>query len=120
MNLTYALGVFGALSTLIFIIELLRRGILRERFAALWLFVAVVLVILALFPDILKQLSVLLGVKIPSNLLFVGGGFLLLVVSVQLSYEISALDARSRRLAEEVALLRFEVDQLKRRHGNGN
>lgn len=111
MNVTYAVGVVGALLTLIFVLELLRRGILRERFAALWLLVSGGLVLLALVPTILEHAADLLGIEVPSNLLFVAGGFLLLIVSVQLSYEVSLLDARTRRLAEEVALLRFEMDE---------
>lgn len=110
---TYVLGVVGALATMVFIIEMLRRGILRERFAVLWLVVSLILVLLAVFPGILESISRAIGVQVPSNLLFVAGGFLLLIVSVQLSYEISALDGRSRRLAEEVALLRYEVDELR-------
>ncbi len=115
MTVPYFLGVFGAVATMIFIVELLRRGILRERFAVLWLFVAGLLVLLAVFPAILEWAADVVGVEVPSNLLFVAGGFVLLVVSVQLSYEVSALDAKSRRLAEEIALLRFQVDDLDER-----
>jgi hypothetical protein len=50
------------------------------------------------------------GVAVPANLLFFMSGILLLLVSVQLSYEVSRLEARTRRLAEEVALLRDAVD----------
>lgn len=110
MNPTYVLGVVAALATVVFVVELLRRGILRERFAALWLIVGAGLLVLAIFPPVLEWAADLVGVAVPSNLLFVAGGFLLLIVSVQLSYEVSALDARTRRLAEEVALLRLDVD----------
>jgi len=113
VNVTYLLGVATALLTLVFVVELLRRDILRERFAFLWLLVSAGLVILAVFPAVLEQAADLVGVAVPSNLLFVAGGFLLLIVSVQLSYEVSLLDARTRRLAEEVALLRFEMDKGK-------
>lgn len=115
MSVTYVIGLIAALATLAFIVEMLRRGILRERFAVLWLLVACLLVLLSVFPPLLEWAADLVGMEVPSNLLFVAGGFLLLVVSVQLSYEVSALDARSRRLAEEVALLRFEVDEMQTR-----
>ncbi len=119
MTTTYVLGVVASLATLVFVVELLRRGILKERFAALWVLVAVGLLLLAIFPGVLEWFSDVVGVAVPANLLFVAGGFLLLVVSVQLSYEISALDARSRRLAEEVALLRFEIDEMREGPGKG-
>jgi len=113
MNLTYLLGVVTAALTLVFVVELLRRGILRERFAVLWLGVASALVVLAVFPTVLEHAADLVGVEVPSNLLFIAGGLLLLIVSVQLSYEVSLLDARTRRLAEEVALMRFEIDRTR-------
>ena len=50
---------------------------------------------------------------IPANLLFVISLVLLLVVSVQLSYEVSRVEARTRRLAEEVAILRRQVDDIR-------
>lgn len=110
MNVTYVLGLVAALVTLGFVIELLRRGVLREKFAALWLLVSVAIVIMAIFPTTLTWLADLLGVEVPSNLLFLMGGVLLLLVSVQLSHEVSRVEARTRRLAEEIALLRYELN----------
>ncbi len=105
----YLLGVLAALAATGFVLELLRRGILRERFAALWLLVTGALLLLAVFPQILQRAADAIGVAVPANLLFFLGGVVLLLVSVQLSYEVSKLEARTRRLAEEIALLREEV-----------
>lgn len=114
MNVTYVLGLIAALVTLGFVIELLRRGVLREKFAALWLLVSLAIVIMAIFPTTLTWLADLLGVEVPSNLLFLMGGVLLLLVSVQLSHEVSRVEARTRRLAEEIALLRYELNGRER------
>ena len=111
------LGLGAALLTLLTVAELLRRGILRERFAALWLAVAVVLVFLAVFPQALRWAADLLGFQVPANLFF-GSILFLLVVAAQLSSEISGLEARTRRLAEEVALLDAEVRRLSSRRGS--
>jgi hypothetical protein len=54
---------------------------------------------------VLNWLSFRLGVAQPVNLLFFVTIVLLVLVSVQLSYELSRHEARIRRLAEEVALL---------------
>ena len=67
---SYVLGVAAALATVIFIVELLRRGILRERFAALWLLVSAALLIVAIFPELLEWLARVLGFALPANLLF--------------------------------------------------
>jgi hypothetical protein len=103
------LGVAAAAMLLVFVLELLRRGILRERFAALWLAVCAILAIVAVFPEILRGAADALGFELPSNLLFFAAIVFLLLVCVQLSYEVSRLEARSRRLAEDLALLTATV-----------
>ena len=99
------LGLIAAGALLVAVLELLRRGILRERFAALWLGLGVLLVLVAAFPGLLRRVASALGFEIPSNLLFFAAIMFLLIVTVQLSYEVSRLEARTRRLAEELALL---------------
>jgi hypothetical protein len=106
------LGLTVAIVTTVFVVELLRRGILREKFAALWLVVSVATLVMAAFPRTVQWLADAAGVQVPANLLFFLTAILLLLVSVQLSYEVSRLEARTRRLAEEVALLREEVRRL--------
>lgn len=98
-------GVAAAVVLLVFILELLRRGILREKFAVLWLAVSTLLVVMAIFPGLLRGAADALGFEVPSNLLFFTGILFLLLVCVQLSYEVSLLEARTRRLAEDLALL---------------
>jgi hypothetical protein len=103
------LGVGAAAVLLVFVLELLRRGILRERFAALWLVVGGLLLLVAVFPGILRSATDALGFELPSNLLFFAAIVFLLLVCVQLSYEVSRLEARTRRLAEDLALLATTV-----------
>jgi hypothetical protein len=112
VNTPYVAGIVAALLVCVFIVEMLRRGILREKFAVLWLLVGFVLVVLAVFPQILGAAAELMGIQVPANLLFSLAGITLLLVSVQLSYEVSRLESRTRRLAEEIALMRQELGTL--------
>jgi len=98
-----------AVITFVFVFSLLRRGILREKYAVLWLFFSGAALFFAVFPSILVRLAALIGVAAPVNLLFFVTVVLLVLVSVQLSYELSRHEARIRRLAEEVALLQRQV-----------
>jgi hypothetical protein len=93
-------------------LELLRRRQLREKYAILWLFVSVVVVVLAAFPSLLNWVGDRLGISDPPNLLFFGAVIVLLLVSVHLSWESSRLEEETRTLAEEVALLRMQVEAL--------
>ena len=109
------LAIATSLVTLVFIIDLLRRGVLKEKYAALWLIVAGTALVLSIFPGLLRAITDLLGVEIPANLLFFVTIVVLVLVSVQLSYELSRHEAQIRRLAEEVALQQDELDALRRR-----
>ena len=100
----------ASLVIFIFVFDLLRRGVLKEKYAALWLLVAGVGLIFAVVPGLLDWLGSALGIGAPVNLLFFVMGVVLVLVSVQLSYELSRHEARIRRLAEEVALLKERVD----------
>ena len=112
-NQVYALGVAGALLVVALVVELVRRRYLRGKYAILWLALALAVTVLAVFPDVLGWLAIKLGVQVPSNLLFFGAIIMLLLLVMQLSYESSRLEEETRTLAEEIGLLRLEVDQLR-------
>ena len=109
------LAVGASILTFIFVFVLLRRGVLREKYAVLWLLVSGVAFLFAVIPGALRWVADLLGIETPSNLLFFITVVLLVLVSVQLSYELSRHEMRIRRLAEEVALLNDEVRELRKR-----
>lgn len=88
-----------------FITHLLRSRKLREKYAALWLAVGIVGLVLAIFPGILEGTAQFFGVVVPANLLFVLALLLLLGVCLHLSLEISRLEDETRVLAEHVAIL---------------
>ena len=106
-------AVIGVL-TLLAMLELLRRRQLREKYAVLWLGVAVGVLVLGLFPGLLDGVADGLGVVDPPNLLLVVAVVVLLLVCVHLSWEVSRLEDETRVLAEEVALIGHELGQLRR------
>ena len=108
------LAAITALVTFIFVGDLLRRGVLKEKYAVLWLVVAGIGLVFAIVPGLLDWLGASLGIGAPVNLLFFVMGVVLVLVSVQLSYELSRHEARIRRLAEEVALLKQQIDDPSR------
>jgi hypothetical protein len=104
--------VVAAILTLLVMLDLLRRRQLREKYAVLWLLVALSVATLAVFPQLLTDLATLTQVKTPSNLLFFVAALVLLIVCVQLSWELSRLEDETRALAEELGILRLEVERL--------
>jgi len=102
--------VAGTLASVLFIMMLLRRRQLRGKYAMLWTTLGVSLFILSLVPSVLTWVSELLGIFYPPALfLVVAIGFLLVIV-IQFSWELSRMEDRTRTLAEEIALLRAELD----------
>lgn len=95
---------------LTFMVELLRRRQIKEKYAVLWLAVSVVMVVLAVYPPLLKDVARKFGVVDPPNLLLFVAVLFLLVVCVHLSWEVSRLEDRSRALAEELGLLRLQLE----------
>ena len=110
MRATYILGFVGSVTTLLLLFELLRRRRLREKYAVFWVVVALLTLVVAIFPSTLAAVADLVGVSVPSNLLFFVASMVLLGVSIHHSYELGRLEERTRTLAEEIALMRLELD----------
>lgn len=104
-------AVFAAFIVIVVLVMLLRRQ-LREKYAILWLVIGLGLLVLSSFPALLIQLTRALGVEVPSNLIFALSIVLLVGVCLHLSWELSRAEDEVRRLAEETALLRADVDSI--------
>ena len=106
----FAVALTVVLLALMFYLMRTRR--IREKYAAVWIVLAVAVVLLGLFPRLAFWLSSLVGIATPANLVFALAFVVLLLVCIQLSVEVSNLEEETRTLAEEIALLRFDVTQL--------
>lgn len=112
-------GLTFAVAVLVIILTLLVRRQLREKYAFLWLTIGLILLILSIFPALLVELTHLLGVELPSNLIFALSIVLLVGVCLHLSWELSRAEDEIRRIAEETAILRADVDALQAAHPQG-
>lgn len=108
-----ALGIIFALVVLGIILRLLVLRQLREKYAIMWLLIGVAMLVLAIFPGVLFRLSELLNVEVPSNLIFALALVLLVGVTLHLSWELSQAEDEVRKVAEEVAILRADVEELR-------
>lgn len=105
------ISLVGGIAIVLVMVELLRRRQLKEKYAVLWLAVAVAVAVLAVAPGLLDAVADRLSVADPVNLLLFVGLLVLLLVCVHLSWECSRLEDETRSLAEEVALLRNQVER---------
>lgn len=109
------LGLVGAFIVMVTLFEMLRRHRLREKYALAWFLIAVVAVVSAAAPGLLYAVTDMLGVELPVNLAFFVGTLVLFLMTLQHSSELGRLEERTRTLAEEVAVLRLEISQDRRR-----
>jgi hypothetical protein len=94
------------------IIELIRQNRLKEHYAIIWLFTALSIFIFGIWPDFLNVISRVVRLHHLSTLFLVSFVFLLAIV-LHFTMAISQLFDRNRRLTQEVAWLRFELEQLR-------
>lgn len=97
------------------VVFLLRGKGLREKYAFLWLLVGFACLVLTAIPGMLRGVTSLIGVQVPSNLLFAMGIIFLTGVALHLSWEVSVLEEEARTLSEEAAIGRARLEELERK-----
>lgn len=90
----------------VLVLAQVRNQKMKEKYAALWLIVGVIMIVLALFPKLLDSLSRLVGIETPVNLLFLLAIIMLMGISLHLTLAISKITDNMRTLAEEVAIMK--------------
>jgi hypothetical protein len=93
-----------------FILRLVRRRELRGKYSLLWLAVGVFGLVIALVPGLLDDVADWFGVGYPPAILFVIAIAFLVLVVVHLSWELTRLEDRTRTLAQELAMLRHDLE----------
>jgi len=111
-TVTYVFGIVAAVLALIAIVELMRRGTLRERHAVWWFVGGVLALVIAVFPQTLSGVAKALGVSVPTNLVFFIAIGLLFLVSLQYGAELTRIEAKMRALAERSAFHEHRIEQL--------
>jgi len=119
-TVTYIFGIVAALLALIAIIELMRRGTLRERHAGWWFVGGLMALVIAVFPQTLGWAAAAVGIVVPVNLVFFVAIALLFLVSLQYGAELTRIEEKLRVLAEESAFHERRIAQLERKNGTGS
>jgi hypothetical protein len=115
-------GIVGSLGILATVVALAATGRLKPRYALLWLVSAGGLVLFSVWREGIDVVARAFGVVYAPALLFLGAGVLFLLILLHMSVVVSRLTDRTRRLAQDLALLRAEVEarrELEGRRGPG-
>lgn len=108
-------GLFTiSLALFLLVLELVRRGFLKERYALLWLGTSLFGLGVGLFPGIIVRLSELLNFQFLT--VFYTFSFLFLLgLVLAFTVVISRLSERCRDLAQELALLQHRLETIEGR-----
>ena len=117
MTSTYWLGVLFAGVVLVAVFLRMRNSGMKEHYATWWIVIAAGSILGSIFPRALKAVSTALGVQVPLNLAFFVAGIALLLLSLRFSVDLSQSSEDRRRLTEEIAILRAEVEAMRARGG---
>lgn len=113
------LAIFASLLLMLLTVELIRKRHLEEKYALTWLTACVFFFLCSLNVKVLSFLADISGVLVPSNFIFLLGFFFLTVISLSLSVIVSKESLGRRRLVQELSLLRFELEEMRNRLGEG-
>ena len=97
---------------LVMMIELIRKNRVALKYALLWLFSGVILLLLAIFPQLLDKLARLIGVYNPVNALFAIMLCCGLILMISFSVIMSGNKKAIVRLTQEMSLLENRLREL--------
>jgi hypothetical protein len=117
MDILKIMAILGSGTVLVLVVELVRRGKLKERYSLLWLFAGLVLLVLSLSRTLLEFVSRQFGIFYPPSFLFLLAFLFLLLITLHFSVVISGLSEKNKKLAQEIALLRLMLEE---RTGRGD
>jgi hypothetical protein len=120
MDVTQLVSFSLGLGIVLFVLWLIRERRLREKYAILWLATSVFILFLTISRKFLEIAALSVGIYYPPSLLFLLGVLFLLAVTIGHSITLSRLSESNLRLAQELALLKKELKDLKEETEEGS
>ena len=109
------LAIAASIVLIVAIIELIRRGWLREEYAFVWLGAAVVFLVLSIWRELFDALARFLGIAYAPALLILVILFFGFVYLLHFSIVISRLTSENKKLAQELAIFARLVEERSNR-----
>ena len=111
------ISLLGSVGLLTLIFELVRTKRLKEKYSLIWLVAGLFLLALSIFKGFLDTLGYLMGIYYSPSAFFLLAFLFLMLITVQFSVVLSKHSERNKILTQELALLRFKVDELEKNTG---
>lgn len=113
---TQILLIIFMLVILLFIIYMLRKRKLELKYVLGWILCDVAVLVLVIFPDLMKYLSNLIGIYSSINMIFMFGFIFALFLIFSLTVALSRVTDKVRKLTQAMALRDYEKNNEKDSH----
>jgi len=118
LSRTQVITALGAVLLALFVLDLVRRRRLSEEYSLLWVMATTVIAILGFSTPLLTWITRALGFLGESSTTFAFGLAFSLAMLLYLSLKLSRLGFENHALTRDLALLRHEVESLRRDRGD--
>ena len=112
-NRIQVIAIITSAALLILILSLIRKKRIKEEFSLLWLFFGVIFLMFSIWRHGLEYIADLLGISYTPAALFIIMLLAIFLILIEFSTIISRLSTSNKNLAQEVGILKLELETLK-------
>ena len=105
---------------ILFILKAVKRKNMRIGYLAFWSITGGILIIALLIPNLVENISNLLGFGIPINMIFSIAIFIILYLIFNLTILISKEQKKNTLLIQEISILKKRIDELEKKEEKSN
>jgi hypothetical protein len=106
------IGIAAGLTMIIVNLELLRRRALKERYALLWLVLAVFLIVLSVWSDLLQKIADLLNVYYAPSIIFGLSFLFVFAIMIHFSVVLSRQSKGYNKMIQQLSILEEKIEEL--------
>jgi hypothetical protein len=110
-GITRVIALIVSVAFLVAVLNLVRRGKLKEEYTPIWILVALGLMATSIWFDLVRVVTRAVGAWTPSSTLFFFGEMFLLVLCLNYAVRLSVLSGQVKVLAQEVSMLRTALQR---------
>lgn len=108
-----AIAIIGSVLLIVFILILIRKQRLKEEYSILWLFFGLIFLILSIWKGGVDFIAKIVGIAYSPAALFLILLMAVFIIMIEFSLIISQIADVNKHLAQDVGILREEIEHMK-------
>lgn len=113
LSRTQLISALAAVGLALYVLDLVRRRRLSEEYSFLWVVASVVVAFLGFSTPLLRAITSALGIMYEGSTVFLFGLAFTTATLLHLSVKLSRLGQENHALTRELALVRYDLEQLR-------